>query len=180
MGTKCNCETPEDPKEAEQPNPEDPKDPENPKDPEQPKDPNTPGGSSGSVTPKPNLPGIIGSLGLGGAIVGSGSHGSTPKPDSEQPGKPGNTNKPGKSGNTNKPGTPGRSSTPSQPGAKGSTSTGSSASSGGTSSQKQVDSPRMSTLASTGANVLGVFAVGLALIIGAIPLLRRRREEGEA
>ncbi|STC50275.1 LPXTG cell wall anchor domain-containing protein [Corynebacterium jeikeium] len=38
----------------------------------------------------------------------------------------------------------------------------------------------MSTLASTGANVLGVFAVGLALIIGAIPLLRRRREEGEA
>ena len=97
--------------------------------------------------------------------MGSGSHGSTPKPDPKQPGKP---------GNADKPGTPGKSSTPSQPGAKGSTSTGSS------SSQKQVDSPRMSTLASTGANVLGVFAVGLALIIGAIPLLRRRREEGEA
>ncbi|MGJ4139250.1 G5 domain-containing protein [Corynebacterium evansiae] len=153
---------PEDPK-PEDPKPEDPK-PEDPK-PEDPKDPNTPGGSSGSVTPKPNLPGIIGSLGIGGAIVGSGSHGSTPKPDPKQPGKP---------GNADKPGTPGKSSTPSQPGAKGSTSTGSS------SSQKQVDSPRMSTLASTGANVLGVFAVGLALIIGAIPLLRRRREEGEA
>ena len=120
------------------------------------------------MTPKPNLPGIIGSLGIGGAIVGSGSHGSTPKPDPKQPGKP------GKPGNADKPGTPGKSSTPSQSGSKGSTSSGS------TSSQKQVDSPRMSTLASTGANVLGVFAVGLALIIGAIPLLRRRREEGEA
>ena len=111
--------------------------------------------------------------------MGSGSHGSTPKPDPKQPGKPGAPSKPGaqqpgKPGNAGKPGTPGKSSTPSQPGAKGSTSTGSS------SSQKQVDSPRMSTLASTGANVLGVFAVGLALIIGAIPLLRRRREEGEA
>ena len=109
--------------------------------------------------------------------MGSGSHGSTPKPDPKQPGKPGTPSKPG---TPDKPGTPGKSSTPSQPGAKGSTSTGSSASSGSTSSQKQVDSPRMSTLASTGANVLGVFAVGLALIIGAIPLLRRRREEGEA
>ena len=167
VGTKCNCEPPkpEDPK-PEDPKPEDPK-PEDPK-PEDPKDPNEPGGSSGSVTPKPNLPGIIGSLGIGGAIVGSGSHGSTPKPDPKQPGKP------GKPGNADKPGTPGKSSTPSQSGSKGSTSSGS------TSSQKQVDSPRMSTLASTGANVLGVFAVGLALIIGAIPLLRRRREEGEA
>ena len=117
--------------------------------------------------------------------MGSGSHGSTPKPDPKQPGKPGTPNKPdakqpGKPGNADKPGTPGKSSTPSQPGSKGGTSTGSSASSGSSSSQKQVDSPRMSTLASTGANVLGVFAVGLALIIGAIPLLRRRREEGEA
>ncbi|WP_256639288.1 hypothetical protein [Corynebacterium jeikeium] len=41
------------------------------------------------MTPKPSLPGIIGSLGIGGAIVGSGSHGSTPKPDSKQPGTPG-------------------------------------------------------------------------------------------
>ncbi|SCX06350.1 G5 domain-containing protein [Corynebacterium jeikeium] len=185
---------PEDPK-PEDPKPEDPK-PEDPKDPkpEDPKDPNTPGGSSGSVTPKPNLPGIIGSLGIGGAIVGSGSHGSTPKPDPKQPGKPGTPNKPdakqpgkpGKPGSADKPGTPGKSSTPSKPGSKGSTSTGSStntgssASTGSSSSQKQVNSPRMSTLASTGANVLGVFAVGLALIIGAIPLLRRRREEGEA
>nr|WP_274707121.1 G5 domain-containing protein [Corynebacterium evansiae] len=173
---------PEDPK-PEDPKPEDPK-PEDPK-PEDPKDPNTPGGSTGSVTPKPSLPGIIGSLGIGGAIVGSGSLGSTPKPDSKQPGKPGAPSKPdakqpGQPGNADKPGTPGKSSTPSQPGSKGGTSTGSSASSGSSSSQKQVDSPRMSTLASTGANVLGVFAVGLALIIGAIPLLRRRREEGEA
>ena len=83
-------------------------------------------------------------------------------------------------GTPNKPGAPGKSSTPSQPGSKGSVSTGSSATSGSTGSQKQVDSPRMSTLASTGANVLGVFAVGLALIIGAIPLLRRRHKEGEA
>ncbi|MCG7268174.1 G5 domain-containing protein [Corynebacterium sp. ACRQJ] len=208
VGTKCNCEdpkdpenpnNPEDPKDPENPNnPEDPKDPENPNNPEDPKpedpkpedpkDPNEPGGSTGSVTPKPSLPGIIGSLGIGGAIVGSGSHGSTPKPDPKQPGKPGTPNKPdskqpgkpGKPGNADKPGTPGKSSTPSQPGSKGGTSTGSSASSGSSSSQKQVDSPRMSTLASTGANVLGVFAVGLALIIGAIPLLRRRREEGEA
>ena len=183
-----NPDTPEQPDPENPDNPEqpDPENPDTPKDPKDPKDPNTPGGSSGSVTPKPNLPGIIGSLGIGGAIVGSGSHGSTPKPDPKQPGKPGkpgksgNTDKPGKPGTPDKPGTPGKSSTPSQPGAKGSTSTGSSASSGSTSSQKQVDSPRMSTLASTGANVLGVFAVGLALIIGAIPLLRRRREEGEA
>ncbi|WP_080720421.1 G5 domain-containing protein [Corynebacterium jeikeium] len=188
-----NPNNPEDPKDPENPNnPEDPKDPEDPKPedpkPEDPKDPNEPGGSSGSVTPKPNLPGIIGSLGIGGAIVGSGSHGSTPKPDPKQPSKPGTPSKPdakqpgtpGKPGNADKPGTPGKSSTPSQPGSKGSTSTGSSASSGSSSSQKQVDSPRMSTLASTGANVIGVFAVGLALIIGAIPLLRRRREEGEA
>ena len=196
VGTKCNCEDPKDPENPN--NPEDPKDPENPNNPEDPKpedpkpedpkDPNEPGGSTGSVTPKPSLPGIIGSLGIGGAIVGSGSHGSTPKPDPKQPGKPGTPNKPdskqpgkpGKPGNADKPGTPGKSSTPSQPGSKGGTSTGSSASSGSSSSQKQVDSPRMSTLASTGANVLGVFAVGLALIIGAIPLLRRRREEGEA
>ena len=46
--------------------------------------------------------------------------------------------------------------------------------------QKQANRPQMSTLASTGANVIGVFAVGLALILGAIPLLRHRREEGEA
>lgn len=202
VGTKCNCEPPEqpDPDNPEQPNPDNPdnpenpndpenptnpdnpKNPENPTDPDNPKDPDKPGGSTGSVTPKPSLPGIIGSLGIGGVIVGSGSHGSTPKPDPKQPGKPGTPNKPdskqpgkpGKPDNTGKPGTPGKSSTPSKPGSKSSTSTGSS------SSQKQVDSPRMSTLASTGANVLGVFAVGLALIIGAIPLLRRRREEGEA
>ncbi|WP_083293825.1 G5 domain-containing protein [Corynebacterium sp. HMSC08A12] len=217
VGTKCDCEPPEDSEDPkpedpkpedpkpedpkpEDPKPEDPKDPENPtdpdnptdpEDPDNPKDPNTPGGSTGSVTPKPNLPGIIGSLGIGGAIVGSGSLGSTPKPDPKQPGKPGTPNKPdskqpSKPGTPNKPGKPGKpdtpdkSSPPSQSGTTDSTSTGSSASSGSSSSQKQVDSPRMSTLASTGANVLGVFAVGLALIIGAIPLLRRRREEGEA
>ena len=218
VGTKCNCESPEqpdpdnpeqpdpdNPDNPEQPDPEDPgtpedpdnpdnpeqPDPEDPETPEDPEDPNEPGGSTGSVTPKPNLPGIIGSLGLGGAIVGSGSHGSTPKPDPKQPGKPG-AKQPSKPGNADKPGTPGKSSTPSQSGTTGSTSTGSSTNTGSStstgsstntgssSSQKQVDSPRMSTLASTGANVIGVFAVGLALIIGAIPLLRRRREEGEA
>ena len=82
--------------------------------------------------------------------------------------------------NCETPDNPEQPGTPSQPGSKGSVSTGCSATSGSTGSQKQVDSPRMSTLASTGANVIGIFAVGLALIIGAIPLLRRRHEEGEA
>ena len=96
--------------------------------------------------------------------MGSGSHGSTPT-------------KPGTSTTPTKPGT---STTPTKPGDNGSTTTGGSVSNGGGESQKQVDSPRMSTLASTGANVIGVFAVGLALIIGAIPLLRHRRRDGEA
>ncbi|MGJ4070682.1 G5 domain-containing protein [Corynebacterium macclintockiae] len=172
----------------------------------------TPSDPAGSDKFWSYLPGIIGSLGLGGLIAGSGSNGSTPSgsaPDGGIAGSGGATKTPdAKSPDANSPNKPGKPNAPEKPKEPGATAaaptgtdgkpsnpdkgiTGSTGSSAGTSSsgsldsaeaeaQRQANSPRMSTLASTGANVIGVFAVGLALIIGAIPLLRRRREEGEA
>ncbi len=179
--------------------------------PDEPIDP-TPSDPAGSDKFWSYLPGIIGSLGLGGLIAGSGSNGSTPSgsaPDGGIVGSGGATKTPdAKSPDANSPNKPGKPNAPEKPKEPGATAaaptgtdgkpsnpdkgiTGSTGSSAGTSSsgsldsaeaeaQRQANSPRMSTLASTGANVIGVFAVGLALIIGAIPLLRRRREEGEA
>ncbi|MGJ4112859.1 G5 domain-containing protein [Corynebacterium macclintockiae] len=193
--------------------PTDPTDkPTEPTDPtDEPIDP-TPSDPAGSDKFWSYLPGIIGSLGLGGLIAGSGSNGSTPSgsaPDGGIAGSGGATKTPdAKSPDANSPNKPGKPNAPEKPKEPGATATaptgtdgkpsnpdkgtsGSTGSSAGTSSsgsldsaeaeaQRQANSPRMSTLASTGANVIGVFAVGLALIIGAIPLLRRRREEGEA
>ena len=136
-------------------------------------------------------------MGLGGLVGSHGSNGGAPSGSTSgdrTPGVLGNTpgeQKPNKPEQPNKPGT----STPKSKDGKTTVTTdkagsGKSSDNGnaGTSSmdrgqieaQKQANRPQMSTLASTGANVIGVFAVGLALILGAIPLLRHRREEGEA
>ena len=169
--------------------------------PDEPTDP-TPSDPAGSDKFWSYLPGIIGSLGLGGLIAGSGSNGSAPDggiagsgdatktPDANSPNKPAKPNAPEKpkepgATDTAPTGTDGKPSNPDK-GITGSTGSSTDTSSSGSldsaeaEAQRQANSPRMSTLASTGANVLSVFAVGLALIIGAIPLLRHRREEGEA
>lgn len=163
--------------------PDEPQDPE-PGKPNDPKDPKDPEGPRGSSIPDGLVP-IIGGL-IGGGILGSsvndhhtpgGSPDAKPKvPTAPQP-KPGEDepkisgtvelNEQGQqtNGQTNQ-------SNPSYGDAPRSNSTtssqsGSKSTSGSTSSNR--------ALADTGANVLGIVGVGIALIIGSTLLLRRER-----